>query len=55
MKNEKEINELIAIIKEDNALFAEQTEEEKLLEEKQRIHQQELDELNTIKMPKIDE
>ena len=54
-KNEKEINELISIIKEDNALFAAQTEEEKRLEEQKMLRQQELDELNTIKMPKLDE
>lgn len=55
IKNEKEINELIAIIKEDNSLFSEPTEEEKKLLAEQKKREQELEELNTIKMPKIKE
>ena len=55
VKKEKEINELIALIKEDNNLFGSKTEEQKAFEQKQMEAQKQIDELNTIKMPKLDE
>lgn len=53
-KNQKEINELIEIIKEDNLLYKEKTEEEKRAEEQEQKLKAQLEEMNTIKMPKID-
>ena len=53
--HEKEINELIEIIKQDNALYSAKTEEEKALEEKQKEIEQQIEEMNTIKMPKIED
>lgn len=55
IKNQKEINELIAIIKEDNSLYSAKTEEQKTLEEQEAKMKEQLDDLNTIKMPKIEE
>ena len=52
LKNQKEINDLINLIKEDNSLFLEKTEEEKTLEEQQKRIEDALEEQNTIKMPK---
>ena len=46
---------LIALIKEDNNLFGSKTEEQKAFEQKQMEAQKQIDELNTIKMPKLDE